>query len=329
MIAAEEDDDDDDGLERVVACDLCGGSDFAPRLTYREQLLFTGETFSVVTCRGCDLSFLDPRPRPEVIGRYYQAAYPPHHRPPPRIRPWYRLAASAGTTRQGLATRAALAILQYMSWFWIPPRVEGGAVLDLGCSTGNFLSVMGGLGWRTFGVEADPAAAARAEEAGHEVTVGAGDRVDFAPGSFDLVYAWHALEHMHSPRTVLERCFAWLRPGGRLALAVPHFDGLQRRLFGPFWCGSEAPRHLFHFTRRSLTAYVERAGFRAIQVRTRTGAGSVVQAGRHFLNHTFHTRIGDDPPWLVDLAEVLALASLPLQVFGRGNELRVVCEKPA
>ena len=54
-----------DGFEEVIACPLCGSTDFIffKSATYHLNLL---PPISVMKCRNCSLSFLSPRPNLEM-----------------------------------------------------------------------------------------------------------------------------------------------------------------------------------------------------------------------------------------------------------------------
>jgi cyclopropane fatty-acyl-phospholipid synthase-like methyltransferase len=45
--------------------------------------------------------------------------------------------------------------------------------------------------------------------------------------SFDLIVCWDVLEHLKSPRTVLEKFGRWLKPDGRLVLVFPNAQTLK------------------------------------------------------------------------------------------------------
>jgi hypothetical protein len=52
-----------------------------------------------------------------------------------------------------------------------------------------------------------------------------------------------------------------MHPDGRLIIAVPDAGGLQARLFGAQWLHLDVPRHVHHFTKRSLAKLLDAAGF--------------------------------------------------------------------
>jgi SAM-dependent methyltransferase len=46
----------------------------------------------------------------------------------------------------------------------------------------------------------------------------------FADGQFDLIEAWHVLEHLDKPFDVMRELHRILKPGGILHIKVPHFS---------------------------------------------------------------------------------------------------------
>jgi hypothetical protein len=55
-----------------------------------------------------------------------------------------------------------------------------------------------------------------------------------------------------------------LRPGGLVAINVPNWESFDRQPFGPHWQGFDTPRHLYVFSRETLTAMLVQAGFRVL-----------------------------------------------------------------
>lgn len=144
--------------------------------------------------------------------------------------------------------------------------MEPGRLLDIGCGKGRFLAAARTAGWETLGVEFAPASAERAQAA-YDLDVLVGDFLDIPfQGAFDAITMWHVVEHLPDPMAAVTRAASLLGSGGRLVISVPNVDSLQARLGGEHWFHLDLPRHLFHFSPRSLSALVERAGLRVARI---------------------------------------------------------------
>jgi SAM-dependent methyltransferase len=162
--------------------------------------------------------------------------------------------------RPGWLTRLhAQLLLRRLRWN-CPPWVGEGRYLDVGCGSGGSLGVAKALGWKVSGIEMDKAAAAKALRFTEKIHVGDILSALFPGGGFDLVTAFHVLEHVPDPIAVVRRMLDWLAPDGQLIIEVPNAGGLGASLFGKAWSGLELPRHLAQFTPQSLASAVERAG---------------------------------------------------------------------
>lgn len=100
----------------------------------------------------------------------------------------------------------------------------GGPMLDLGCGRGFSLrlAAAAGLG-EVVGLEPDPRRLLEARQAGPAPLVrGEGQRLPFGSGSFTRALVCEVLEHVEQEAALLAEVRRVLRPGGWLALSVPH-----------------------------------------------------------------------------------------------------------
>ena len=231
----------------------------------------------VVRCVTCGFLYQRPRVRDENLADCYPDRYPRHQEPSPRI-PFkgsparvraVRRALASGLgydgfrdARAGLLTRLRARLLWRRLRWDCPPWRSGGRYLDVGCGSGGSLGAARALGWRVAGIEVDPAAAEKARRFSDEIHVGDVLTARFVAGSFDVISAFHVLEHVPDPVAVARRMLEWLAPGGLVIIEVPNAGGLGASLFGRAWSGLELPRHLSHFTPESLARAVEQAGGR-------------------------------------------------------------------
>lgn len=321
--------DDPQELEQVATCALCGGHTFRPIRQWRDPLLFGPERWTLVECEGCALAFLSPRPARAAIRRFYPDGYGAHVAPPSAPARWHRRVSAEDARPIPAWMRWWIQLRQDTSWYRFPRWTGRGRVLDVGCgSGGRYLDVLRALGWTTHGVEPCADAVATARAGGHGAVAGDAEHPHFPEHSMDLVTIWHVLEHTHDPQRALDVCFRTLRPGGELSLCVPNWGSLQAKIFGEHWWSCDAPRHLFQFTRTTLRAHLERAGFREVEITTRSGPTSLVRALRHLINATFGTRLAHDPKLLTHVAEVWTVMMSLVRFFGVGSELRVTAVRP-
>lgn len=135
----------------------------------------------------------------------------------------------------------------YSPWKWefgwakdrIPPSA---AVLDVGCGKGDFLLFLSGQGRRAVGLERNPSA--REGAAARGLSVSGASIEEFAKTNretFDVVCAFHVVEHLSAPVPFLQELLACLRPGGTLFLSMPNRLRSGKALLEPLDC---PPHHL-------------------------------------------------------------------------------------
>jgi SAM-dependent methyltransferase len=136
-----------------------------------------------------------------------------------------------------------------------------GRVLEVGCASGWFLAAARTVGYDVVGIEpaAEMAAAAR-ERSGAPVQTAMLEDAALPPASFDVVVAWHVLEHLAEPRGSLAAVRGALRPGGRLLLELPNVASLRAVREGEDWYALEPQHHVAHYTPRALDALLRASG---------------------------------------------------------------------
>lgn len=299
-------------------CPLCGGRDERPQFEAADPTPAAGRPalrFLVVRCNRCGLSYTNPRPSAEHIGRFYPADYKPHRRPRklaqarPRAHPLEKLLGRPCSERRGV-----------LPW----PGV--GRLLDFGCGGGGFLKRMADQGWDVVGLDAAVGAVrAVQEDLGLKALAGTLPHPDLRPCSFEVITLWHSIEHVHDPVGVLREAYRLLIPGGKVVVACPNIDSWAFRRYGPDWFGLDLPRHLTHFTPGTLATALQTAGLRVASLRTlRHSDWLRASAKRAVAGPT-----GDWIDRLLTWKPLAKLAAWAVYTAGGSDCLLAVAERPA
>ena len=146
-------------------------------------------------------------------------------------------------------------------------RVEafarGGTILDIGCGIGLFLREAKFRGWHVHGIDVSPFAVSYArQELGLE-TVKQMDveNLDYDHDSMDAVTLYHVIEHVISPRSLLESIRGILKKGGLLFIEAPDISSRRARRAGLNWKYIKVPEHLNYFSAETLSRLLEETGF--------------------------------------------------------------------
>lgn len=137
-------------------------------------------------------------------------------------------------------------------------------VLDFGAGDGGLVAALLAAAVEAEGVEASEAGRRLARNRG--VVLHPEIPAD-ADARFGAVTMLHVLEHLPDPVATLTDLRRTLLPGGRLLVEVPNAGSVDA-----LWPPArplilDLPFHLHHFTPATLTAVVERAGFKPLDVR--------------------------------------------------------------
>lgn len=139
-----------------------------------------------------------------------------------------------------------------------------GNMLDIGAGTGDFLSVAQAKGWKVQGFE--PSKEARNMAAKKNVVLS--EKTDLVQSeSLDVITMWHVLEHVENLEAQIKELQRMVKPKGHLIIAVPNFKSYDAAYYKSFWAAYDVPRHLWHFSKKSIQRIFENKGFELIQIK--------------------------------------------------------------
>ncbi len=252
-------------------CPICKDSSATPFLEAPDRFHGRKQVYDLVRCRTCNLVRLFHPPDAAAIAFHYGDGY-------------HDMIVNAGETelaRRWKRHRETVLSLK-----------SGGAILDIGCSSGAFLKSLQSPSWQLYGVEiSEEAAAAARKVAGAQVFVGDPLDAPFTPESFDVITCFHLLEHVYDPLELMKRARAWLRPGGFLYVVLPNINSWEARIFRSYWYGLELPRHLVHFSPQSLEQAAGSASLETTKLHTLLD-DSFVEHSLHYVFEDLLAKVG-------------------------------------
>jgi 2-polyprenyl-3-methyl-5-hydroxy-6-metoxy-1,4-benzoquinol methylase len=246
-------------MEEVRNCAICEGDNFVHLFQCKDYLL-TNEIFSISQCKKCDFRFTNPRPDNGELIKYYESVnYISHSEKPENFidKIYYSVRKIALNSKYKLVVsekRRAKSEEQLSS------------ILDIGCGTGEFISLFKANNWKVYGIEPNRSAREQAiKKKGLEVFEESFlDK--FSDKQFDVITMWHVLEHVSDLNGQLKSIKRILKDDGLMIIAVPNSDSFDAQLYRQYWAAFDVPRHLYHFTKKSVNELLTKNDFELLKV---------------------------------------------------------------
>lgn len=148
---------------------------------------------------------------------------------------------------------------------WIErEKKEKGNLLDIGAGTADFLVAAKKKAWQIHGSEPNSSARKLASE--KDVFLEEDTSV-FSSNSIDVITMWHVLEHVPDLEIQIKELQRLLKENGLLVIAVPNFKSYDAKKYKEFWAAYDVPRHLWHFSRNSISPIFQPHGFELIKTK--------------------------------------------------------------
>jgi 2-polyprenyl-3-methyl-5-hydroxy-6-metoxy-1,4-benzoquinol methylase len=236
-------------------CPVCNHSNVQIAIESQDFSL-TQKAFSVLHCNHCSCRFTSPVPNQDEIGQYYK----------------FNGYISHTDTKEGWMNRLyhfvrTKTLADKTKWVQSLFTGHKGHLLDIGAGTGAFAHAMQQKAWNVTGLEPDAVTRDKAFEI-HQLHLQSTDTIfDLPENEFEVITMWHVLEHVHTLKSYLNQCFKSLKYNGRLIIAVPNYTSFDAKYYKKYWAAYDLPRHLYHFSPKSMAILLNEMGFEIVSIR--------------------------------------------------------------
>jgi 2-polyprenyl-3-methyl-5-hydroxy-6-metoxy-1,4-benzoquinol methylase len=231
-------------------CPLCGSLKIKFKFSCKDYFV-SGEEFDMYSCLQCEFLFTNNFPANNSIEKYYNT-------------PEY---VSHSNTKKGLINKLYHPVRKYMlnkkmKLICKHSGKQTGRILDVGCATGYFLDIAKRNGWETVGTEKNEYALNIAKEQFGLYVKPEEHIYKFPKDSFDVITLWHVLEHLEYLNEIMEKIYSLIVSDGIVVIAVPNYSSYDARHYKKYWAGYDTPRHLWHFTPKTMELLAKKFNFR-------------------------------------------------------------------
>ena len=231
-------------MQEVSICPVCQSTEWQYMFRVIDHSI-SKEEFGLKRCLHCSMLVTSPRPDNNKLSCYYQSDNYVSH-------------SGLSNSLENLIYLQARKFSLKWKLGIIKKLKPHGSILDVGCGTGQFLKTMQGSLWTVSGVEPNDQARKKAEQLLHLLIF---NNIEQLTESYDLITLWHVLEHLPNLNRSLQKINALLKSDGRLLIAVPNHSSGDAHLYQEYWAGFDAPRHLWHFNKKSMVLFLQKHGF--------------------------------------------------------------------
>lgn len=228
-------------------CNICRSKKY--------KVIYKSFPYNVVSCSNCHLYYLNPRPNKEAVKSFYQSSY-----------------FNSGLNSTGYSNYSILDneldLEAKKRIKLIKQYVKKGKLLDIGCGYGHFLKHAQEEGYNVMGLDISKEAIKKLRmNYGLLGKVGDVVKSKLTQGNFDVITSWDTVEHFSDPKASFKAIYKLQKTNGFLFLTTPSIDSFDAKVLGKYWYGfKRIPEHLYFFSRKHISIYLEQAGYKVIKI---------------------------------------------------------------
>jgi 2-polyprenyl-3-methyl-5-hydroxy-6-metoxy-1,4-benzoquinol methylase len=297
-----------------INCNLCGHTDAVFCFHGEDRLHGFAGTFTYVRCAHCGLTYMNPQICLEDLPLFYPKDYGPH-------------LAKSSEQAKPIIKKKRLPLPENI----LGQLTHSSQVLDIGCGNGKFLySLQQATQCQVYGLDISANAAAVAQDTyGLRIDQGTLFDAPYAEEQFDLIVAWHYIEHVVDPMSIFQKVVALLKPGAWFCLMTPNIASFTARLFRDKWFSLDCPRHLFLFSPPTIRRYLTRAN---LDIRQISFEGSSKHLARSLQYAIYKNNFDVKHQNRIAASPVVKTLASPImdlfQLLRHSDAMNVVAQKP-
>jgi 2-polyprenyl-3-methyl-5-hydroxy-6-metoxy-1,4-benzoquinol methylase len=236
---------------QIDHCPVCNQNKLVDFMEVKDHSI-SKEVFQLQTCSTCTFTFTQNAPSESTIGPYYESEeYISHSDTQKSMMDKIYHKVRARMLDSKLNTIKALGL-------------SGKRLLDVGTGTGYFLNHMKKNDWSVLGIEVNEEARKIAKDKFGIDTIVPSKLFDINE-KFDVITLWHVLEHIHQLNENIAKFHSLLNEDGALIIAVPNHTSNDAKRYKDYWAAYDVPRHLWHFSPKSMETLMSKHGFELIK----------------------------------------------------------------
>jgi ubiquinone/menaquinone biosynthesis C-methylase UbiE len=235
---------DDNTQFESITCPLCSCDKCE---TVYQCFQETGDTLgriltSFVVCNSCGFMYQNPRPRFELLMKHYSENE-----------------AASGSVYHDIQKGSYHDEKQKSRRRFYSKhlkKISKGSLLEVGCSTGDYLLSLKLSDWHLTGLEPSVKAADQANAHGLEVICSSLEDSNLDDKTYDVVSCFSVLEHLHDINSAMQIMSRILKDGGLLCLEVPDTMKPTPQISEFFTF-----EHMSHFIKETLIFFLKGYGY--------------------------------------------------------------------
>jgi 2-polyprenyl-3-methyl-5-hydroxy-6-metoxy-1,4-benzoquinol methylase len=215
-----------------------------------EMEIFTKEGGRYVKCLNCNMIYLNPVFTDEALTQYYKQ----NHTQQSEV-----VESDTDNFYTTIYNNGLDDILKHTK--------NSSTILDIGCSSGSFLSLSKNRGLKTFGIELNKSEVEFAKAKGHSIYNNLLEDINFKT-KFDIVTLWDVFEHLKDGKSYLNQIKNILCDDGVIFLQIPNSDALAAKILREKCNMFDGLEHVNLYGIETIKKLASKCDFKILSIKT-------------------------------------------------------------